>query len=234
MQKTLKLLAAILFFLSLTAFTSFVEKDTPLAQEPTGNPDPDVGIVLKHNSTGLDVLADSSQKTRFGVLKTIDGKHIDMITTPIDLKPHKFSFVDDEVGFTADEVYFVTINFDEKTHEWSSFNFVPYFIPSAWKTESELVPYLKKWTNVIDNAKWVRDIHTDKSYHWEAEQIPRPSPQNKRRSTYHLWNAKGKYEALISVTRNTNYPGARKDVDEPVYTIRFRVEKERNYKKDVK
>ena len=228
MQKTLKLLAAILFFLSLTAFTSFVGKDTPLAQEPTGNPDPDVGIVLKHNSTGLDVLADSSQKTRFGVLKTIDGKHIDMITTPIDLEPHKFSFVDDEVGFTADEVYFVTINFDEKTHEWSSFNFVPYFIPSAWKTESELVPYLKRWTNLIDDAKWERHIH-----HMEAEQIPSPNSQDNS-STYSKWIVKNKYKSLFIITRNTNYPNARKDTDEPVYTIRFRVEKERNYKKDVK
>jgi len=215
-----------------TAFTSFVEKDTPLAQEPTGNPDPDVGIVLKHNSTGLDVLADSSQKTGFNASKTIDGKHIRRITTRIDLKPHKFSFVDDEVGFTADEVYFVTINFDEKTHEWNALNFTPYFIPSAWKTESELMPYLKEWTNLIDNAKWERHIHTDKSYHWEAEQIPRLGSQDDS-STYHLWNAEGKYEAFISVTRNTNYPGARKDVDEPVYNIRFYINKKNNNKKDL-
>lgn len=228
MQKILKLLAAILFFLSLTAFTSFVEKDTPLAQEPTGNPDPDVGIVLKHNSTGLDVLADSSQKTRFNASKTIDGKHIRRITTRIDLKPHKFSFVDDEVGFTADEVYFVTINFDDKTHEWSALNFTPYFIPSAWKTESELMPYLEKWTNLIDSAKWERHINTDKGYHhWEAGQIPRPGSQDNDRSVYHLWNVNDKYKAIFSIERNLYYPNARKDVDEPVYNIRFYIIREK-------
>jgi len=228
MQKTLKLLVTIYFFLSLTAFTSFVEKDTPLAQEPIGNPDPNVGIVLKPNSTGLDVLADSSQKTRFSVLKTIDGKHIDMITTPIDLKPHKFSFIDDEVGFTADEVYFVTINFDKKTHEWNALNFTPYFIPSAWKTESELMPYLNKWTNLIDNAKWKRHISADKGpYRWEAEQIPRPGSQDNDSSTYHLWNAQDKYEAIFSIERNTYFPKVKKNVDEPVYNIRFYINKKK-------
>jgi len=182
---------------------------------------------LALNSTGLDVLADSSQKTRFGVLKTIDGKHIDMITTPIDLKPHKFSFVDDEVGFTADEVYFVTINFDKKTHEWNALNFTPYFIPSAWKTESELMPYLKKWTNLIDNAKWERHIHTDKSYHWEAEQIPRRGALYGKSSTYNKWIVKNKYSALFIIERKTYFPYPKKDINESVYNLRFRVEKER-------
>ncbi|MGE4350248.1 MAG: hypothetical protein AB7D28_10865 [Candidatus Berkiella sp.] len=204
-------------FLFLTGF-ALTQKDTPIGNEPDGNPDPNVGIVVKQNSTAFDILADSSHKTHFQAMK-LDDKNIRFMTTPIDLKPHKFTLEDNEVGFVADEVYFVSISFNEKTHIWDSINFTPYFIPANWKTEEELLPYLEKWQDLMRKAHWVSMSTKKSGFHM----IPRPDIDSSFYITYDMWILENKYKAYIQVERNTSRP-RNDNLSIPKYNIRFYID----------
>ena len=103
LRKLTKIFLILLSFIVLTALSAldYTSKDEPLPNMPEGNPDPSVGIVVRENSTGIDVLADSSQNIRFTVMKNYEKTHIERLNSSSmrDRTPKKFTFVDKKTWF---------------------------------------------------------------------------------------------------------------------------------------
>ncbi len=158
----------VLSLIFLSGFSSeYTRKVEPLPNMPEGNPDPSLGIVIHSNSSGIDVLGDSSQNIRFSVSKNFDDTHIEVLrsSSMVDRTPKRFKFIDEKHGFSSDDIYEFSVMFDNKDHEWKSIKFMPFASVIHWVTAEEMKAYLKKWDKTFENAGWqhVECIQYDKS-----------------------------------------------------------------------
>lgn len=184
-----------IFFCS--AFTGFVQKVDPSRPGIRGNPDPGAGIVIRFNSTPEMILAESSNSIRFSSMLYFDEKTIRYLSIPLsDQRPQRFTLVDDQLGFQANETYYFSASFDQKTKIWKEINFTP-FLPAYYKSEAELKPYLDEWVKRLDEAGWEQHQRSG----WISFKLP-TSESKRSAQTYQIWT-KDTHRITLFVERDT-------------------------------
>ena len=185
----------ILIFLSGFSSLDYTRKTEPLPNTPPGNPNLSLGIVVHANSTGMDVLADSSQNIRFSASKTYDETAIELLrsSSRVDHTPKKFKFIDKEHGFSSDNIYEFSMMFDYKNHQWDYIRFMPFCSVIEWVTEEKLRVYLNKWDEIFEKAGWKSDLQIKQRFTLPTRQ----SSYNFHR--YSVWETND-FKAVISVS----------------------------------
>lgn len=201
----------ILLILSLYTFLvgmsslEYTRKVEPLADMPKGDPDPSLGIVVHSNSTGIDVLRDSSQNIRFSASKNYAKTDIERLSSSsmVDRTPKKFKFIDEKHGFSSDNIFEFTMSFNYKNHQWEYIRFMPFPSVIEWVTEEKLREYLDQWVKTFEDAGWER-IEYPKSANIQNFKLPTPKFYNLQQ--YCSWTT-NEYKAVIRVSlrNNKNY-----------------------------
>lgn len=201
-RKLIKLLFLALSFNLLTASSTleYTQKVEPLANMPKGNPDLSLGIVVHENSTGIDVLADSSQNIRFSASKNRTKTHIERLSSSsmVDRPPKKFKFVDDQHGFSSDNIYEFSISFNTKNHQWEYIRFMPFPSVIEWVTEEKLRIYLNKWVKTFEEAGWERIEYPKSDDPTRIQNFSLPTPKSNSYHQYCSWTTK-EYKAVITL-----------------------------------
>ncbi len=200
--KLVKLLFLALSFILLTASSTveYTRKVEPLANMPKGNPDLSLGIVVHENSTGTDVLADSSQNIRFSASKNRTKTHIERLSSSsmVDRTPKKFTFVDDKHGFSSDNIYEFSIFFKNENHQWEDIRFMPFPSVIEWVTEEKLQVYLNKWVKTFEDAGWERIEYPKSDDPTRIQNFSLPTPKSNSYHQYCSWTTK-EYAAVITL-----------------------------------
>ncbi len=174
-KKLIKIFFISVSFIMLSAVSTqeYTSKVDPLPNMPKGNPDLSLGIVVHENSTGIDVLADSSQNIRFSAMKNFEKTHIEKLSSSsmVDRSPKKFKFMDEKHSFSSDNIYEFKIMFNDEDHQWKYISFMPFPSVIEWVTEDKVMIYLEKWVKTFENAGWKRmeyqkskNLHRVKNY----------------------------------------------------------------------
>ncbi|MFI4937774.1 MAG: hypothetical protein ACHQJ6_04610 [Candidatus Berkiellales bacterium] len=161
---------------------------------PKGNPDPSLGIVVHGNSTGIDVLADSSQNIRFSGSMNRKNTDLELLSSSsmVDRTPKKFKFIDGKHSFSSDNIYEFSMLFSYKNNQWEHIRFMPFPSVIEWVTEEKLKVYLETWAKIFQDAGWKSNPQTRQNF-------TLPTPQSAHHSDqYGSWATK-KYEAIIDV-----------------------------------
>jgi hypothetical protein len=196
------LLALSLTFILLTAFSSldYTRKVDPLPNMPKGNPDPNVGIVIRSNSSGTDVVGDSGQSVRFLGIKNYGDTHIERLSSSsiFDKTPKKIAFIDEKHGFSSDRIFEFSMMFSDKNHQWKYVRFMPFNSVVEWVTEDKLRAYLDNWVDVFENAGWKRVEHPKNDDPRYLQNFSLPTPKYNSYHQYCSWKTE-EYEAVITV-----------------------------------
>lgn len=152
------LLAAIFLCLTGMSTSNFTSKAEQIPDLPKGNPDLSLGIVVRENSTALEVLADSSQNVRFRASTSFDDTFIDQLSSSsmVDRTPKKFTFMDEKFGFKSDNIYEFLMMFSRHNQKWEYIHFMPFCSVIEWVTEPKLQEYLDQWGKIFEEAGWER------------------------------------------------------------------------------
>ena len=185
----------ILVGMSSLEYTREVES---LANMPKGNPDPNLGIVVCSNSTGIDVLEDSSQNIRFKASKNYAKTDIERLSSSsmVDRTPKKFRFIDEKYGFSSDRIFEFSILFSDKNHEWKSMQFMPFPSVIEWVTEEKLRAYLDEWVKIFEEAGWIRKEYPKSA---KIQNFQLPTPKGYNLPQYCSWTT-DEYKAVIRVS----------------------------------
>ena len=187
-----KLFVILLFFIipSIFGFTGFYRESESPGPQIRGNPDPDVGIVVKFNSTPEMILADSSDNIRFGVIQGPRDMILSLSTNHSDRISKKFTLIDEKLGFTAIGPTRVSVSFNSDTGTWLVINIWP-FPASDFKTWEVLKCHLDEWEKKIDDAGWQR-------YKSRGRQFKLPTDEYKSGfEVYEMWEENNFDIALI-------------------------------------
>ena len=187
----------ILVGMSSLEYTREVES---LANMPKGNPDPNLGIVVCSNSTGIDVLEDSSQNIRFKASKNYAKTDIERLSSSsmVDRTPKKFKFIDEKHGFSSDRIFEFSILFSDKNHEWKSMQFMPFPSVIEWVTEEKLRAYLDEWVKTFEEAGWIRKEYSKSDNPYHIQNFKLPTPKYDYEHQYCSWTT-NEYKAVIRV-----------------------------------
>jgi hypothetical protein len=187
-------------FLSAISTLDYTRKAEPLPNMPEGNPDLSLGIVVHENSTGIDVLRDSSQNIRFSATKNYEQTHIATLSSSsmIDRTPKKFKFIDKNHGFSSESIYEFSINFNDKNNQWEYIRFMPFPSVIEWVTKDKLLEYLEKWVKTFEDAGWQRVEHAKSDNPLHIQNFMLPTPEYNNYHQYCSWTTKD-YHAVIRV-----------------------------------
>lgn len=190
-MKTIHSKLVILLMLPIfLGFTGFFKKaEPPPGPQIMGNPDPNVGIIVKFDSTPEMILAESSQNIKFEAINY--KEEILSLGTPItDWSLKKFSLIDSDIGFKVDTVVNVQFSFNNRGHTISSIHIWPY---PAWdyKPWEEVKRYLDEWSKKLEEAGW--HLKTER-----AKLFKLPSDEHKSTSeVYEIWESEKKDIILV-------------------------------------
>lgn len=199
-RKIINLLFLSLVFIFFSGFgglttSDYAEKVQTPENMPKGNPDPSLGIVVHGNSTGMDVLADSSQNIRFTASMSRKNTYITRLSSSsmIDRTPKKFKFIDGKHSFSSYNIYELAMLFSyEDNNQWEYIRFMPFPSVIEWVTEEKLKVYLEKWAKIFEDAGWKSNLQTRQNF-------TLPTPQSTHHSDqYGSWATK-KYEACRAI-----------------------------------
>ena len=187
-------------FLTATSTLDYTRKVDPLPNMPKGNPDPNMGIVVHENSTGVDVLANSSQNIRFSLSKNRAKTHIERLSSSsmVDRTPKKFKFVDPKYGFLSNNIYEFSIWFSYLNHEWEHIRFMPFPSVIEWVTDEKLRIYLDKWVKTFDDSGWTRIKYPKSNNPNHIQHFTLPTPEYNYSHEYCSWKTQ-KYKAVIKI-----------------------------------
>src|SRR5690606_34028836 len=81
--KVIQIVFVALFFIFLNAFSTldYTRKEHIMPNLPTGNPDLSVAILVRPDSTGVDILSDSSENIKFTASKDKRKNYISLLST---------------------------------------------------------------------------------------------------------------------------------------------------------
>lgn len=204
LRKFTKLLITSFIIILLTAFSAldYTRKAEPLPNMPTGNPDLSLGIVVRENSTGRDVLADSSENIRFTAMKNFKKTEIMRLSSSsmVDRAPKKFTFIDKKHGFASDHIYEFSITFSNENDQWDYMRFMPFCSVIEWATEEKMKFYLDQWVQIFENAGWTRVKRPKSNNPSHMQDFTLPTAKNNGPNyEYCVWTTK-EYKAIINVT----------------------------------
>lgn len=216
-----QMMSALLFIVILSGFTNLQRQIDPPHEPLKGDPDPEVGIVLRLDSTAIDVMRESSAHIRFNASSYGEGTPIDSLTLPFDFKPKKFTLKDTDLGFSG-IIYRMILDFnfrfsskEKSTGIFEGATIYP-FDPGQWRTLDEAMVYIDRWLDIIDNAGWERK---NMNSVWIPYALPKMG-DTFYKSDYMIWTkCKGNdlYEMIMSVTLiNLKY---KKIIEEMKYTM---------------
>jgi hypothetical protein len=207
-RKLLKILFFSLTYILLTASSTldYTRKVEPLPNMPKGNPDLSLGIVVHSNSTGVDVLADSSQNIRFSASKNYNKTAIELLRSSsiVDRTPKKFKFIDEKHGFSSDNIHEFSMMFDNENHQWKYIQFMPFNSVIEWVTEEKLRNYLNQWVKTFEDAGWKRVEYPKSDNPRHIQNFSLPTREYNVESQYCSWITK-EYKAVIRVRLRHNY-----------------------------
>lgn len=183
----------------------YTRKVEPLADMPKGDPDPSLGIVVHGNSTGIDVLADSSQNIRFRASKNYAKTDIERLSSSsmVDRTPKKFKFIDEHHGFSSDNIFEFTMSFNYKNHQWEYIRFMPFPSVIEWVTEEKLIEYMNQWVKTFDDAGWKRVEYPKTDDPRRIRHFTLPTAEHNSHHQYCSWET-NKYKAVIRVSLRDN------------------------------
>jgi hypothetical protein len=199
----LHILFLIVSFTVLSGLTTsgYTRKDEPLPNVPVGNPDLNLGIVVRSHSTGRDVVGDSSQNIRFSATKNYEKTDIELLSSPsiVDKTPKKFHFIDEKHSLSSDNIYQFSMMFNSKNHEWDVIRFMPFCSVNEWVTEAKLREYLDGWVKKFEDAGWKRVEYPETDDPRRIKNFTIPTPKYDHKKQYCSWKT-NKYRASIYVT----------------------------------
>jgi hypothetical protein len=193
-------------FIFLSAFTGTTTLDYTRTLEtpptmPKGDPDPSLGIVIKPNSNGLEILADSSQNVRFTVFTypaETDNVVLLRSSSRFEYTPKKITFLDEKNGFSSDNIYEFSVSFNYENYQWDSMRFMPFPSVIEWVTKEKLIAYLTTWANLFEKAGWEREKNPPLNQHDMIENFLLPTSKHNGLSYCCSWDT-DEYEAVIQI-----------------------------------